>query len=385
MCLAVAAVPRGVRLRSAAWNVALLAILWAPPAIQEFTAARGNLSTIARFLALTRPEAAMGWWRGVQTASGLLLPWGPWVGNEHPGMIGDVLPGAAWQVALVGALLFFTAVMAVRIRDGVAVRLVVILFVATLACVAAVVKVRGPPFYYLLLWTRPVAMMLVAGPLLILVRHRGVTFSPRLAPYASLASIGLVLVVVSARAWRAEIPLPLWSRIHANLGKIALREISPRAKVRVVMIGPPYTASAEALCAVFQSAGRNARLTELASAAVGPHRIIGSRIRLPTLVLATGIGIERVPHVERARLLYFNDPLPQKDREEARSLRAKLADQFVALGRADLVPALEAAAPWLWMQSPPGVDAVALGRYTALASGTDKLPVALYSLPAVTW
>ena len=106
---------------------------------------------------------------------------------------------------------------------------------------------------------------------------------------------------------------------------------------------------------------------------------------VPTLVLATGVGIERVPHRETARALYFRDPYGGKVRAQSIALRKQLADALVAAGRKDLVDPLESAVPWLWLSVPPSIDQNALHEYTALTSGDQKTPAALFALPPTTW
>jgi hypothetical protein len=377
--------PHGLDLRNSAWNAALLGLLWALPAVEEVSSHRGNLTNIVRFFATTEKEPIVGWLSGVRMSAYLLLPWGPWTGRAVWGLIGNVPPAPAWQVAMMFALLAGGAALALRARDVSMLRLMALLAVATGACVVAAAEVRGVPFFYLFLWTRPVAMMLAAAPLLVLARWKEPVLARWRGAPSAPAVTALVVAVVSVRAWRADIPLPFWSRLHANLSAVALRGSPRTGDVRVVLDGPAYTGSPEAIAVAFEAAGRSAKLTPFSIAGVGEPRTVEGKVRLPTLLLAIGMGIERVPYVDRAQLLYWNDPLTQRDRQEARGLRRKLEAELVLLRRTELMTSLDNAEGWFWWQAPPGLDKDALARYLRLASGTDKLPIALYSLPAVTW
>jgi hypothetical protein len=118
---------------------------------------------------------------------------------------------------------------------------------------------------------------------------------------------------------------------------------------------------------------------------VGAHRTIEATVKIPTLVVATGVGVERVPHRDEGRVLFVRDRMGAKKRVAIIAQRKKLEEALLAAGRRDLLEALDASVPWLWFHVPPSIDQGELNRYLKDTVGDEKIPVVLYSLPPVTW
>jgi hypothetical protein len=380
---------RGTRrgmLGQAARNGALIVVLWSLPLFDLALHGRnGNLALIFKYFRTKGTDPLVGWKNGLGMTGGQLVPWGQWLGRETYGILVEVLVAPLWQLGVVVALVALACVMAVRTRDHLALRLVVIEVTALVACVVAHAQVRGVCYYYLVLWTRPVAMLVLAAPFVIVASKRRRHFRLWAAGVARAAAVAVVGLTVAVRAMRSDIPLLFWSRIHETLASIALHALPAEGPVRLVSIGPAYTGSPEALAIVITRAGRTAKLMPPYGFATGEHRTVPSTVAMPTLVVATGVGIERIPYADKAKELYYNDPVPRRDRAQARKLRAKLSKQLTAIGRSDLIYPLDDGAGWLAWVPPPGIDKEALFTYLSLIAGPERLPIALYQLPPVTW
>jgi hypothetical protein len=370
----------------AARNGALIMALWALPLFEQALHGRdGNLALIFKYFRTKGTDPQIGWKNGLAMTGGQLVPWGQWLGREAYGIVGDVMPAPLWQLGIVVGLVAVACVLAVRARDHLAVRLVAIELTAVAACVVAHAQVRGVCFYYLVLWTRPVAMLVLATPLVLVASRRRYRFRLRAPGVARAAAIAVAGLTVALRALGADVPLAVWSRIHEPVASVTLHALPPHGPVRLAAIGPPYTGSPEALAIVLTRAGRTAKLMPAYGFAAGDHRTVSSTVELPTFVMATGVGIERLPYADKAKELYYHDPVSKRDRSKAKKLRSKLEKQLVAIGRSDLVPPLDDAAYWLGWIAPPGIDKEALATYLRLVSGPERLPVALYQLPPVQW
>jgi hypothetical protein len=195
----------------------------------------------------------------------------------------------------------------------------------------------------------------------------------------------IVALPIAVCALRAEVPTPYWSHIHIEMKTPAISAAPPGSTLRVVAIGPFYTGSPEALTIELERSGRRAMMMPWYAPAVGEHRTVPPTAKLPTLVLATGVSIERVPHRAEARTLFERDLLGAKKRAAVIARRKKLEEALISAGRNDLVEPLDASVPWLWARVPPGIDQGELNRYLKDTAGSEKVPVALFSLPPVTW
>jgi hypothetical protein len=379
--------PRAGGRRRALLTIGLLVLLWAPPVLEQATAAEGNVTRLIRFFRDSGTESAVGWELGLRIAGTQLAPWGPWLGRERPAFFGALVPSPLWHFAVACIPLMVAGGLAVRSRDGLGVRLVTATAMAVVAIVVANAQTRGPAFYYLTEWSRAVAMMIVAAPVVVLAR-RSARLSQALAARARFFST-LAMAVVSlgagAGALRAEVPSPFPSRAHYAIVPYAVAAVPSGAVVRVIAGGPPFSVSPEAVAVAFERAGRIARLPTSYAPHLGEHRTVSEEADLPTLQLLSGIDAEpRSP--ETRRLLYRYDPLPSGDRTEATALRAKLEDALRAGHRDDLLPFLRGSNAWLPVLGvPPTVDARELKRYLALTAGEDKIQWALFALPHASW
>jgi hypothetical protein len=384
--LAVTSYPRGIRWRNAAWNAGLLAVMWLPPLIDQTTSPEGNFRAIYRYFATPgKKDPIVGWKNGLAMSGGQLFPWSPWIGHDERGFIGDVIPRPLWQLAVVLGLVAVTYALARRFRDRLALRLVALEVAALLGTVVAHAETRGPCFYYLVLWTRPIAMVITAAPLVVVARRFWPGRLPDVNRLWAALGVGVVAVAISARSFRADIPTPLWSQLHAMLCEAALHQVPKESRVRVTTTGPAYTGSPESLAAVFAWAGRSAQLLPNYAFSAGEHRTAPKNFVLGTLIIATGKAAETVAHLPKVRTLFYFDPLTPDERREAYALRAQLEKHLVELGRSDLVNPLGDGDVWITTQLARPFDPVIANRYFELTHGLARMPIALYALPPSTW
>jgi hypothetical protein len=362
-------------------------LLWALPIVEQLKPTGRNVSRIWTYFGSGGPDPRVGWKNAIALTGTELHPWGPWVGDERQGFVGEVFPGPSWVLPAVLGLFAVALGLAIRFRDHLTLRLVVLEGSALVACAAAIANVRGVPFHYLLSWSRPIAMLVVVAPLVMLARKLDPIFDAKLGKGAVGAALGLstVIVPIVVCALRAEVPTPFWSHVHTEMKLPALSTAPAGTTVRVVAVGPYYTGSPEALTIALERSGRKPKMMPWYAPAVGEHRTIESTAKVLTLVLATGVAIERVPHKNEARTLFERDTMGSKKRAAIIERRKKLADALIAARRNDLLEALDASVPWLWLRVPPSIDQGELHRYLKDTVGNDKIPIALYSLPPVTW
>jgi hypothetical protein len=199
-----------------------------------------------------------------------------------------------------------------------------------------------------------------------------------------LVGPAILAVTICSGAMKAEVPVPYWSGVYADIIPIAAETVPVGEEVRIVGAGPAYTWSPEAIGAGLEQAGRIARMTAWHAPAVGDHRTVPPEAVMPTLLMLTGLAVEKPPDPATSRLLVAWDPVSPQERAEARELRGQLEQILRREGRVELIPPLMDAAEWLPLMAPT-LHPKALTRYLRIASGPSKVPVALYALGPTTW
>jgi hypothetical protein len=375
---------RGWRFWSFTFALALL--LWAPPVIDQLSAGGGNLARLFRFFRDPASGPALGWTKGVLTAGYELLPWGPWIGRERPTLLGELAVGQWWDLAATSSPLVIALLLALRFRDALGVRLVVLGTAAIAACAVAHAQTRGAPLGYLTLWSRSIAMLLLATPFVVLARKYETREKPRLYSSAvRLAAPSIVCLAIGIRVMFADVPVPVFSRVYDRIVARAMDAFPRGTTLRVANVGAVFTASAEAIVVGLDRSGRSGKMLEHHAFEIGAHRTVSNQENLPTLMLVFGAAIAQRPKPGIGSLVDQYDPLSIQQRKEVEMLREKLERDFRAGGREDLVQALREGQAWVWLSMPKTVDSTEFGRYIALASGVDKLPWAMYALPPGPW
>jgi len=367
-----------------AFAVALLVLLWLPPLVEQLSAPEGNLLRLFRF-SVTPPEPTVGVKQGLLMTGAELLPWGPWLGYESRNLIGHLTPGSAWALMVSALPVLIALWLAVRFRDALGIRLAAIAASGFFACVLATAQIRGIPAEYLTLWSRAVAMLIVASPLVVLARRYATPLlGERIgAPVALAGASALALMPIALRARSAEFANPELSRAYEIINPLAVNFVPPKGRVRVVGGGIPFAASPHAIMVGLERAGRRGKSLPLLGPEVGEHRTIAEDAELPTLVLTMGADSEQLPDPAQARLVGRRDPVSPSRRAEAVELRGRLEQQLRDTHREDLIGALRNGATWLGPLVPTDLNRAELERYMELAGGEDKVPWTLFLLPPV--
>ena len=380
--------PAGTRWanRQALFAVILGLLMWAPPAYQQLTSERGNLSAIAAFFSSADPPR-LGWTEGLKVAASELVPWGSLIGNQTKTLGGGIEPSPPSLLIFPFGLLLFALGHAWRGRDLLIGRLAVIALATLCATVYGYTQIRGVPHLYLVVWGRVVGMLCVALPVLVLARRDG-----RGAPSAAgdhglalAAAFTGLLGTLSYEAVSSELPDARKNAILSELAPAALRALPPGTTVRVVAPGVPFTVAAEGLAVILLQAGRDARLQPFQARVPGEHRCVKGTDVLTTLAFSSGPTVDELRQRPGGRVIAEHDPLSPQDRVLGRTLRDALIPQFEAGGRKDLVRALRDGAEWLPIVAPPTVDRALLHRWVSLAAGDEHRVYALILFAPTAW
>jgi len=375
--------------RSSAWSyvftLLVICVLWAPPLWQQATASPGNLSLVAHFFLGVNPDPALGWKTALGIAAREFGPWGSWTGNEPVGLLRDIEPMPMGLLVLPATVMSATAAMAIRWRDALVVRLLVLNAVGVLASIYSYSQVRGVPYGYLLMWPRAVAMLCWIAPLVMIARKRSALRASTNRYNVWLAvTLTLVCGFVSARALTAALPDHHASRIFFGFVPEIVRAAPKNVLIRVVGSGVPFTVSPEAVAVSLIVAGRVPRLAPSQSQGAGQHRCVPGDAVLPTIALASGPAIDEFRD-RGGRMIAVYEPLTTRQRAEAHRLRDTLEPQFREGKRDDLLPALKDAEHWLPLVAPQNVNRQQLGEYIKLASGDEQRAYAAFYFDNVVW
>jgi hypothetical protein len=219
---------RGDRVaRRALWrwtgiSVALGAVLWTPPVIDQVAHSPGNLDVIRDYFSHP-PDSPIGFGRGIGVLLSQLNPWDLLTRIlVHDGggleVTGSRVPGAILLIAF-GA----SVVVAWRLRHRLLLALDLVLVVALALGLVSAARIFGTVWFYLLLWAWAIAalMLFAIGWTAVELWHRrDPAATARLAPAGAyvLATIGLVVTIAfAAQASRVTVQTP---RVNETLGAV---------------------------------------------------------------------------------------------------------------------------------------------------------------------
>ncbi len=209
---------RRATLRWAALATLVVAVLWAPPLIEQVRNDPGNLTILReQFSDPAGPTVGLG--RGVGVFLRGLDPWGLLAGRID--LDGPVWRGAALVVAWGAGALASWRRGATSLR-----RLHVVVGVALVAGLVSVSRIEGRVFDYLIFWLWPTAVLAagsIVGSLVVLWPasdgERG-RIAGRRVPCAATAAGAVLALALGSTLWqagRAEPPQPGQARINERL------------------------------------------------------------------------------------------------------------------------------------------------------------------------
>ena len=178
-------------------SMAVVAVLWAPVVYGTLVVREGNLATLLRFFNSDRANPSV--WRAFDV---LGLQWGPrpeWItGARGFDLVGDVLFGPRWWIAIGIIAVTAATAVAVKRRDWDTIWFAVLLIVGAAGSVYAITGVVVPIYPYIVRWTWVLGAAL--GVLVLLAAWTAVPVRARakaIRPIAAAAVIALALLGVS--------------------------------------------------------------------------------------------------------------------------------------------------------------------------------------------
>jgi hypothetical protein len=345
-----------------AGSLALTAALWVPPLVDQVVHDPGNLRTIYDDLA-TPSEDPVGIARGAELAlvhldlPGFVTRSTSWVGSlpdPSSDPDGSVVPGA---VAL--ALWGVAAALSPRLADRRLVRLHLVVGASLVLGLVSISRIHGKEWYYLMLWARGVAALLVLAvgwtvAALVAGWARGRWEGWRWAPSAATLTLAGVLVAGSAAlAVEAVDTDPPEPHLSATLGAVmpgtvaALERGDGAASGRegrytVIFSDAVYFGSqAYGLVSELERAGFDAGMSDVFHVPVTDHRVIRPDEADAVVVFATGQNIDPWRQVTGAVEVSHVEPRDATERAEFARLRTAVIDDLRADGLEDLAPLVD--------------------------------------------
>ncbi len=369
---------RGVLL----WTAAVLAIAWLPVVVDQVVG-DGNLGLLVSYFTGGSDAPA-----GFGTAAGIVARElggiGPWMGGlELVGDRGELLTSPLG--GLVVPLAAFTLAAGLAVRSGAwsAVRFQVVVAVAAIVGWLSVSRITGELFAYLVRWWWAIALCWWLSVLWSCWSAVPVTARRRLV--AVVATVGAVAVL-----WSSATVVRGVDEVGTPDGEwwVTLEEIVPQTLAGVPRDGPVLV---RAVGSKWGSVGDGVRLA-LAKDGLdvvvddpelikfGSGRAASGQPPAWVVWVVTGVGsIERADETAGLTQVARWDPLSPEERADHTVLEAILGDQLAALGRDDLVTALEGGGSTDPAVGLPGVDQDLLARVEASRRKGD--PVAVYLGP----
>jgi hypothetical protein len=364
-------------------------VLWLPVFVEQLGGDPGNLAIIVDNF--RHPAEAA---QGLGAARSLLL--------DHLNVVNIVegqrvfdsssIPGlallAAWAVA---------AIAAARRRERTLVALHVVVGAALVVGLAAISRIFGIPWYYLMLWAWGTAVLTLVAVAATVLRLVGDPLAARLpAPrrgavrWAGAAVLGVAVVVPTVLTARTEPDRELMAvGLSDQLGELVgpvVRAVEdgdvaggPDGTFLVTWIDPVNLGSQGfGLMLEMERAGIDVKAPEPMRLGVRDHRVVEPGEADAEIHLAVGLAaIEEARARRGSAQLAYDDPRTPAERQEVDRLRAELTAGLTAAGITDLVPLIDD--NLYALQTDPRLPQE-LSRLAYFLSITPQ-PVAVFSLP----
>jgi hypothetical protein len=327
--------------------VAAGVLVWVAPVVEQFTrkdGQRGNLAELWDYF-LHPPEAAIGVRRGAELLLAHLDPWGLLAGQHNAE--GALLPGAALL-----ALWIASAFVTWRVAPVALQRLHLVLAVALVSELAAMSRIFGDVFDYLMLWSLAITALIVFAVGWALALGVGPALdNPR---YLQAATASLAVVTLVFAGWfafdsrDAEMPL---DHLGKGIGGVlpsteaALRvfERDGKHKPFLVTWSDPIALGARGVAFVneLERAGFNVGASALNRTAVTDHRVVEPAEAAGQVHLSVGADIAAWRRKPGVREVARFDPRTPAERAESNRLRAGIARDLRARGLSRLMATID--------------------------------------------
>lgn len=337
-------VPSRRRWLIAGTSIAVLAVAWILPAIEQATSNPGNVTEIVEYFT-TNTEEPAGWTEALRIMALEVQPVGPWLGGGEPAnAFGALSTPTMWLALPFVALLIAAAVLCWRRKDTAAGVLVATVMVAVLAGVLATSRITGITYFYLVRSWWAVAMLGWVSVAWVVVRRwpsgrdgREVLLHRLIAVIVAVLAVGCVANCVDLAGGPA--PDPNRAAIDAMADPI-LDNLVPGGTYAVLPAGQSWGESLFATVNLLTGSGRPAYSHPYFITELGERRVFGGPA-VPdrfdgTLFVATTEAVDELAERPGLRTLATYDPLTSTERAEYNALTAQLMAQFTSQGRSNL-------------------------------------------------
>ncbi|HEY8546626.1 MAG TPA: hypothetical protein VIL36_16315 [Acidimicrobiales bacterium] len=346
----------GGRDRAAAWwllgSLGLVAVLWAPPVVEQLGDGTGNLSILVE--SFRHPASpAIGLREGFELWCARLDPWGLLAGRE-----GDVTTGTGPTVralALLAAWAGSVVVVGRRYRrdredhddrddrggrDLTLLRLDLVLAVALVVGLVSLTRISGVPWFYLHLWSWGTTALVLVATGWALATAAPTHLAAR-ASVAGLAGAAALVVVAGAFTWdtaHREEPLANLTRgvrAVAPDALAALDEVDPdREGVYLVEWIDPVGIGDQgwSLLSELEREGFDANVAPPFAAGARDHRVIDPAEATAVVMLVAGPRIDDVRDRPGVVELAHHDPRTPAERARFADLQEQAAAGLEAAG-----------------------------------------------------
>lgn len=335
------------RSRNLRWVVVALAVgavLWLPPLVEQATASGdGNVTKLVDYFT-DPPEASIGPRRGLEVLlvhldPSQLLARRP-EGGLEPVSTRWSADGPIWPGTLVLGAWAACVVVAWRRRHRALLALDGVIAASLVFAVLSLSRIFGFLWYYLSLWAGGIAALVllsIGWTIATVVGDR----SRRLLGGVGVAGVVLVgLFAFDARD--VESPDLRVSSMVGDLSPPTAAALDPDGRYLVTWTDPVNIgAPGFGLLLELERQGFDVGVTRPNQAAATKHRVLDPSDATAVVHLAVGPDVERWRSLPSAREVAFVEPRSRAEREEYERVRSDVLDELSAAGLGELGPALD--------------------------------------------
>ena len=365
--------------RRYAWAMAVLAMMWLPPVIEQLRPNSGNLRRLWEHFT-DPPSATVGLKAAIKAMIGELNLFGPWISGpgrapyDSPNVIGFVL-----FVLLVGA-----GLAAARHRSEFR-RPIVLLAGTTFVGLIATARIFGNFYDYLIRWMWVLALLWsVLSIVALLHAYRDSAKAVKGRVMFGALAVALVVPVAwgASASAGAEPPYGNDSRLVGGLAPQLAAALPDNHISRLLRWHDPAALGGTAFGLVLEMEKRGIDLgvDPWGGAAARPYRVLEESKADSVLWLIVGPeNIERFAQRPDAIQLATFDPRSPAERDESNALRSKIEDRMNALGHPEWIDLLDSqyGHMQILLFTPVPSDLFELvARYSEI-----RLPATLFAVP----
>lgn len=318
-------------------SVGLLAVMWMPPFIEQFTNSPGNLGRLWRHFS-NPTESMVGFVSAARAMAGEFNLLGPFlVGPGHLPTESPNYWGTLGFVVVVGVGIAASR----RARDQRILTLQEVLLVTTFIGFFATVRIFGTFYEYVIRWMWVLAMLWIVVSIWAIVSAIADTGSRRVV--MSLGCVLSALLLVTSASVAASPPLERDSRVVGDLADQLERSLDP-AHVYLLRWHDPAALGGTGfgVLLAMEKRGFPLYVDAWAGVAAQKHRVREVSETDAVLCLESGAeNIERFAARRDVRFVADADPRTDSEMQESSDLRKMIEEELRRTGRSDLLEVLD--------------------------------------------